>query len=419
MTKIFMLVLICLWNTILFGQWVNLGIQEKNVQMIENSMGFQFSNTNGPSPANGITYSVTSTSDDWLNETVINNGGGGNYGCCPLSNMNFINFSTGLRINHNQGFGSIEKTIDGGLTWSYFSGPSPYYRYDMKMVNDSVAYIAGKSSSSQSAQLFKLTPTSIIQVYAGDTMSFSTNFNFDNGNMGLIEFINPDKGFMIVNDTNQISYLLKTIDSGANWDNLFNDPINKIMAVSFPNELIGFICSKNGGVHKTIDGGSNWVDVSPLTNENINSIDFLNDSIGYVVCDAGLIYKTANGGISWDQEESGLSSNLIKVMTINSNTTYCIADNGTLLTNNGGTPAQVHNGNESDFLISPNPSNNLIKISMLNNSAFSKVEIYNQTGKLVLISNESNIDITHLKKGQYHILFSAGFEDFKTSFIKN
>ena len=40
-------------NIISLGQWFNLGVHEANVQMIEDNVGYQFSNNSGSTPAAG------------------------------------------------------------------------------------------------------------------------------------------------------------------------------------------------------------------------------------------------------------------------------------------------------------------------------------------------------------------------------
>lgn len=62
-------------NIISLGQWFNLGVHEANVQMIEDNVGYQFSNNSGSTPAAGIVNSISFTKDDWQMETFVNTGG--------------------------------------------------------------------------------------------------------------------------------------------------------------------------------------------------------------------------------------------------------------------------------------------------------------------------------------------------------
>lgn len=58
--------------------------------------------------------------------------------------------------------------------------------------------------------------------------------------------------------------------------------------------------------------------------------------------------------------------------------------------------------------VSPNPANNIITVSLKDNSAIEKVSIYNINGSLLLEKSNSNIvDISELKKGLYFVKIEA------------
>ena len=410
---------ICCANIISFGQWFNLGVHEANVQMIEDNIGYQFSNNSGSTPASGIVNSISFTQDDWQMETIVNTGGGTDFGCCPISNLHFLDSDVGLRSEGYQGVYSFQQTIDGGVNWSNLPGSIIFRPTDVCLINDSVAYVAGNSYGFPFAQLYRLTPSSFTQIFTGDTMSFHANYTDNRGNMGNIEFINSDIGFIIVKDTNQISYLFKTIDSGVNWNIMFTDTINELTSVSFPNGLIGYVSSTNGKVYKSIDGGVNWIGTHPNTIQDINSIDFIDDTIGYAVCNTGQIYRTINGGTTWDEEVSGLTSNIIKVKIIDINAAYCIDENGTLLKNKFILSITQEENNEQSFFVFPNPAHQTIDISMLNNLIIDDVYIYDQIGSLVSSGQKSQIDISNLVSGIYFILIKSGDNYLYSKFIKN
>ena len=250
-------------------------------------------------------------------------------------------------------------------------------------------------------------------------MSFHANYTDNRGNMGNIEFVNSDIGFIIVKDTNQISYLFKTIDSGVSWNIMFTDSINELTSVSFPNGLIGYVSSTNGKVYKSTDGGDNWIGTHPSTIQDINSIDFIDDTIGYAVCNSGKIYRTINGGVTWDEEVSGLTSNIIKVKIIDINAAYCIDENGTLLKNKFILSIREEENHEQSFLVFPNPAHQTIDISMLNNSIIDDVYIYDQIGSLVSSGKKNQIDISNLLSGIYFILIKSGDKYLYSKFIKN
>jgi hypothetical protein len=111
--------------------------------MIEDNVGYQFSNNSGSTPAAGIVNSISFTQDDWQMETIVNNGGGTYWGCCPISNLHFLDSDVGLRSEGYQGVYSFQQTIDGGVNWSNLPGSMVFRPTDVCLINDSVAYVAG------------------------------------------------------------------------------------------------------------------------------------------------------------------------------------------------------------------------------------------------------------------------------------
>lgn len=411
MNKLILLIGIFLINNFVFGQWLDLGLQGTQVQMIENTIGYKYKNISGPTPATGITYEIKSTQSDWQSETTISTGGGGDYGCCSISTMYFMNVSTGIRCKGYQGIYNFQKTNDNGLNWSAFSGTINFSPKNMILVNDTTGYLSGNSYGTNHGQLYKLTPSAAIQLFDWDTLLF-TNSN--------IEFTNSNTGFIIMNDINQNSHLFKTNDSGENWNKVFSDTITNFTSLSFPDSLTGYICSASGEIYKTIDGGINWVEViSPATNK-INSVDFINDTVGYIACDVGEIYRTTDGALSWNNEPVGTMSNIIDVQMVDIHTAYCIDEAGILLKNSNVLSIELLSDNYiSSVMIYPNPSLGFILISLPNNLNVNNVEFYDTNGKNVLRADHNSIDVSSLESGIYLIKIISGDKCFTSKFIKS
>ena len=313
--------------------------------MIENNIGYRVKHTSGPSPGSGTTYEIISTQNDWHSGTILSTGGYG-YGCCHIGDMSFINSSTGLRDHNDQGVHSFQRTTDNGVTWYSFAYGTIASTIDLLMVNDSVGYVSGTYYTPYRSLLYKLTPSGSTQLFEWDSLLF---------NWSDLEFIDQDTGYIIMHDTAQVNYLLKTIDSGINWNTVFTGSVNELTSVCFPSGSIGYLSSTNGKVYKTNDGGVNWSDISPSTQEDINSIDFINDTVGYVVCNAGELYRTIDGGSTWDEEASGSSANLFRLKMVDINTAYCSDANGTLLKNNNVLSVGPNWNDQSLLVIYPNP----------------------------------------------------------------
>jgi photosystem II stability/assembly factor-like uncharacterized protein len=410
MKKILTAISIFLSSNLLFGQWINLGLQGTNIQMTENNIGYKYKNTSGSSPAQGITYSIKLTQNDWQNEVVLNTGGGTGYGCCSIGSLYFLNNSKGLLAHNYQGIYSFQKT-DDGYNWSPFA--SNIINTDFRkiqLVNDSIGYASGNSYGGNHGQLFKLTQSVSTQLFDWDTLSFN-NCN--------IEFISSSTGFIALNGINQYSYLFKTSDFGSNWNSVFIDSVNEITSISIPDSIIGYISTTNGKIYKTINGGSNWTTLISPTLNRINSIDFINDSIGFIACNLGEIYKTLDGGSSWINENSGTISNIINIQIVDVNTAYCIDVNGVLFKNNNVNSVESSSGDLIfPIIVYPNPANNSLFIE--SNEKYMTVSCMNYLGQFFDMKLENNsINISELTAGIYFLnLVTKDGETATKKFIK-
>ncbi len=96
--------------------------------------------------------------------------------------------------------------------------------------------------------------------------------------------------------------ILKTSDGGIHWEIAYKGPQlgQKVdisfRAMTFVNQLVGYVAGTKGVVLKTVDAGETWspvaVDVAAFEGENsyFNSVFFLDEAVGYVA-GAGL-YRT-------------------------------------------------------------------------------------------------------------------------------
>lgn len=396
-------------NSFVSGQWYDLGIQGTEVLMMEDSKGYKFKNIHGPTPATGYTYEVESTESDWQYDETIITGGGWDYGCCVISNLDFINVYTGIISIKYQSFDWFMKTIDNGISWTNFSSSimTGFKQKELIMVNDTTGYVSGNFSYQSQGRLYKLIPNESIEIFEWDTLYFTeTN----------IEFPNSNKGFVVMKDTNQVSHLLRTNDSGVTWDIVLSSATSELTTISFPDSLTGYICSADGEIHKTTNGGNNWQQIISPTTKKINSVDFINDSVGYIACNSGEIYRTIDGASSWRNECSGITSNLIKVKMVDINTAYCTSENGALLKNGHVLSTEL---SSSSMIIYPNPATTFISIFLPNNEIIRNAKFYDINGKLVLTEDFNKVDISILNSGVYIVKAHSSENSYTSKFVKN
>jgi photosystem II stability/assembly factor-like uncharacterized protein len=167
-----------------------------------------------------------------------------------LRKLYFIDENTGWATSLN---GSIIKTSDAGLTWSFQDSKVTTPIVDIQFINNNLGWA----------------------ITYPDTPPFGTT-------------------------------LLKTTNGGNEWsliDSLF--PLKFMNCIYFADEQIGWI--GGSGISKTTDGGTTWyeciIDSGGFSNYPIYDLNFFNKDFGYAcggrIDVAGVIWKTTNGGENW------------------------------------------------------------------------------------------------------------------------
>jgi photosystem II stability/assembly factor-like uncharacterized protein len=133
------------------------------------------------------------------------------------------------------GYGTIERTTDGGETWKYTNAQQDFF-VSMSFVNDETGYAVGYTGS-----------------------------------------------------------ILKTRDGGESWDrlrnanSLFESPeyFNRVI---FRDENVGYIVGEHGCFMKTEDGGNQWMKVDNAPDVDWNGIALVKNG-GFLCGTGGKIYR--------------------------------------------------------------------------------------------------------------------------------
>lgn len=124
-----------------------------------------------------------------------------------------------------------------------------------------------------------------------------------------VYFLNDTIGFVCGGEKNESGVILKTLDGGANWQQVYSSSL-ALRDITFVNDSLGFACGDSLLIVKTTDGGNTWnildlpyvpVIICPLT-----SVQF-RDAQHVYICggentDKGIALRTADGGAWWDYQ---------------------------------------------------------------------------------------------------------------------
>lgn len=174
-----------------------------------------------------------------------------------------------------------------------------------------------------------------------------------------VSFINASTGTAVGGNFSS-SVILRTTNSGLSWDSLHNPTTNALRSVSFPptgTGNVGYIVGFNGVAMKTSDGGSNWSLLNTgIATQTLFSVHFTDQNTGTAVggtqTDTATIIRTTNGGINWTIQNPNTTFLLRGVYFLNTFSGFAVGNNGTILkTTDGGSNWIVLQSNISGLLL--------------------------------------------------------------------
>jgi photosystem II stability/assembly factor-like uncharacterized protein len=207
-------------------------------------------------------------------------------------NLIFTNFSNGFFkikfYDYNTGFvagkyNQVFKTTNGGLNWESKTGatlhePTAIWCFDSNnwIITDNLGDFNRTTN--------------------GGNNWIYHNFYTTNINLASIYFFNITTGI-------EVSYyggIYKTTNSGSNWFKIDSVSSN-LYGITFINNNTGYVTGAgngtSGSIFKTTNGGNNWLNQAVPGISYLGAITFINDLTGYVIDYEGpKIFKTTTGG---------------------------------------------------------------------------------------------------------------------------
>lgn len=184
------------------------------------------------------------------------------------------------------------------------------------------------------------------------------------------------------------------------WNNLIFNTAGTQTKTGLTNS-VG--CDSSATLNLTVNPIPATSNISGLTNvarldTASYSVNGLSGSVFNWVATKGLVQIGAGTNqikVKWNV--SGMDT--LKV--IETSTQGCVGSQKTLLVNIGPATGMNEINTTNNILVYPNPFNETIFISLLNNSGLNKAILYDLLGKEVLTTHKSEIDVKELKSGVY------------------
>ncbi len=318
--------------------------------------------------------------------------------------------STYFHIRNWQGFIFVnELSVNGSGLRNVFSAVSGYY-LDFSAVDTSQCFLLYSSSGYR------------LDKYLNGIVTHNIcTFNAIRPN--IIFFADSMTGYIAAsNAQNSKNHLIqKSVTSGTNWVNVFNDSSINIRKMFFVSANVGFATGDSGKMIKTTDGGTNWQYLNTGTISNLNSLYFLNESVGFAAGDSGIIINTTDGGNVWHKEIIGTQISWKKIFFFNDSIGIATCAGAAYITNlNSPTVSlPVVMTNENKLSVYPIPTKESLTIETPEKAI---IEILNINGQIIKTINnaiaKTFINVSSFTSGIYIIKVKSDKEIVTKKFIK-
>jgi len=344
--------------------------------------------------------------DNWSSPQNISTGIPENLYECEFSSTD-----TGLVAGS---YGSLAKTTDGGLTYSFIENPlwegTNLHFNSLRYVNNDFV-LAGGSKCNMIKSLDGGDTWAEVEVEGSKTIydicAINENQVIASGSSGYI---------LLSNSAVDTFTLAKDYGSMA------------MRAVEFRGD-IGLVVSSSGHIFRTtVADWDTLIDVfEEVDGDDFYDVEFVTDSLVYVVGEHGKIYKSTDAGQTWAQETSPTEETIHKVRYRNEKL-WAVAADGVVLKLDISEPQAI--SQESNTVVReyslkqnyPNPFNPTTTIEFsLMKSGKVELTVFNSAGQKVATLINKNMkagnsqiawDASHLASGLYYYRLVSG--DFKS-----
>lgn len=217
--------------------------------------------------------------------------------------------------------GEVEKTTDGGLTWTKMPGRCSWNTYDVAFPDKADPNLA--VGSSYGGHINRTTNGSATN---WTDMDYSANLSHVDG----VDFAGSTGYGVVVDGWN----LMYSDDFGATWTDHPQDGAFAGTAVRFAGSRRGYIVGGNS-VQRTDDGGLTWQATSSTGAGSNNllavAVSPADPDVVVIVGQSGTIVRTSDGGETWDVLSSGLALDVTDVEFADGNVVFAGGVNGHLL----------------------------------------------------------------------------------------
>jgi hypothetical protein len=240
-----------------------------------------------------------------------------------------------------------------------------------------------------------------------DTIIIIYDFQPNNFVFSKIETTNDHYYLLGIDYIAGSDLVLKSKDAGYSWDTSYYNPVHNLLNIKFSSDSIGFMVGNNGMIYKTVNGGATWELKETPTINSLLSIDYMNE-LTWIAAGVGTILLTFDGGNIWHQIPSPNGGTVTDIRFPEKDETIVLLTDELYKTSLDILISQPEiNEKPVYFKLSPNPTKNIITISLPVITDFTDFSIFNTNGEKILerqlTNTETQLDISSLPRGVYFV----------------
>lgn len=204
--------------------------------------------------------------------------------------------------------GMIQKSTDGGRTWSRITPPYLSRQdepiYDISFVDEQTGYAVGD--------------TFIVKTTDGGN-TWTSVTQVEPYYLRLVSFTDADHGYRL-----RMYGFEVTADGGTNWttvalpDRTGNDKPGNISMTGITTGYLTLVDWDRAKLYTT-SNGSTWTRMNTPT-KNFKYVSFYNDQTGCIFGDGDSVYVTSNGGTTWTGSKADVQGDKNSVAWLDANT---------------------------------------------------------------------------------------------------
>jgi photosystem II stability/assembly factor-like uncharacterized protein len=234
-------------------------------------------------------------------------------------------------LNENKGFiagsgGTFLSTKDGGKTW----------KTEAKFTSDNIEQIYFSDENTgwllcQRNQFSRGANSSSYLLKTVDGGASWEQVNFDAGRARITKIFFAKTGFAMA--IGEAGFLIALQDDGKKWKRVVSPTKHLLLDGRFIDDFHGTIVGAGGSVLFTEDAGASWNSavIQGAAKPKLNKVFFVNQKSGWTIGNEGKIYQTINGGKAWREQKSGTTQNLTDIFFLNTAEGWAVGEGGTIL----------------------------------------------------------------------------------------